>query len=167
MSVSEDQKAQILALLRQGSSSQEIAKKVGVGTMVVAGYKAVMTKATAPVLKIPTPAIVQEYVARFDQQEAVAENALSKLLRAFPQNQLLEDVLLKVVVLNRLYNTSILAVEAIAQGIYELRIDSKLKNRSLDVVNEIAAIETGKKTPELLICHEVLQLARPRRLPNL
>jgi len=44
MSVSEDQKAQILALLKEGLSSPEIAKKVGIGTMVVAGYRAALAR---------------------------------------------------------------------------------------------------------------------------
>lgn len=44
MSVSPEQKEQIFALLEQGLSSPEIAHKVGVGTMVVAGYKAFLTK---------------------------------------------------------------------------------------------------------------------------
>jgi transposase len=44
MSVSEDQKAQILALLKEGLSSPEIAKRVGVGTMVVAGHRAALAR---------------------------------------------------------------------------------------------------------------------------
>jgi hypothetical protein len=148
MSVSEDQKAQIIFLLEQGWSSKEIAKKLGVGKMVVAGYKAVITKATnTPAnLKTATPTIVREYIARFDQQEAGVENAIAQLLLAFPKNELFEDVLLKVIVINRLYNTNIFAVHAIAEGICKLALDSKLASRSLDVVNEIADIDMpGKK----------------------
>jgi transposase-like protein len=40
MSVSPEQKAQIFALIEQGLSSTEIAQQVGVGKMVVAGYRA-------------------------------------------------------------------------------------------------------------------------------
>src|ERR1035438_4106553 len=40
MSVSPEQKAQILALIERGLSSPEIAQQVGVGKMVVAGYRA-------------------------------------------------------------------------------------------------------------------------------
>jgi RecB family endonuclease NucS len=47
MSVSPEQKAQILALIDQGISSPEIANQVGVGTMVVAGYRAALTLARA------------------------------------------------------------------------------------------------------------------------
>lgn len=116
--------------------------------MVVAGYRAVRTKTTNPLanLKTPTASVVKEYIARFDQQEARVENAIAQLLRAFPKNELFEDVLLKVVVINRLYNTNIFAVHAIAEGICKLAIDSKLASRSLDVVNEIADIDMpGKK----------------------
>ena len=39
MSDSEEKKTQILSMLQQGMPCDEIAAKVGVGTMVVAGFK--------------------------------------------------------------------------------------------------------------------------------
>jgi hypothetical protein len=48
----------------------------------------------------PTPALVRSYIRRFDKEEDGVERTLTKLFRLFPKNTTLEDVLLKVAMLN-------------------------------------------------------------------
>lgn len=61
MSVSEETKSQIIEMLGQGISSQEIAEKLGTGVQVVAGYKAALTK------------------AKIHEEEAVVESVEAKI----------------------------------------------------------------------------------------
>jgi hypothetical protein len=99
-------------------------------------------------LRKPTPSLVTSYVTRFERNTlfAVTDGAISKLFQTFPHNCFIEDVLLKVTALNSLYSTHIYAVYDVADRICELGIDSKLEQKSLDVVDQIASIEIrGKK----------------------
>jgi hypothetical protein len=57
----------------------------------------------------PTPYLVASYVETFNQKQAVVERALKKLFTLFLENIELEHVLIKVVALNDLYRTGILA----------------------------------------------------------
>src|ERR1700733_6643313 len=59
----------------------------------------------------PTPDLVREYVAHFEQDNAASDTdkALSKLFRLLPDNRAIEDVLVKVVGVNSLLSTGILA----------------------------------------------------------
>jgi len=98
-------------------------------------------------LRKPTPDLVVSYVTRFEQKGfSVADEAISKLFQAFPYNQKIEDVWLKVVALNGLYNTNIYATYDVAKRIYELNIEAQLEQRSPEVVNQIALVKIRGKT---------------------
>jgi hypothetical protein len=88
----------------------------------------------------PTPALVRSYIRRFDKEEDNVERTLAKLFCLFPKNTVLEDVLLKVVTLNGLYRTRILAndIEAVAQHILQLNIDPLLQAGQNEAVECIA-----------------------------
>lgn len=74
-------------------------------------------KAKVLELPVPTPDLVRERVRGFDQQGQVTEAALSKLLATFPANRDVPEVLLKVIAINRIYSTSIFAVQPVAEMI--------------------------------------------------
>lgn len=95
----------------------------------------------------PTTSVIESYVRQFDTTAgyAIADNAVSRLFQTFRQNQRLEEVLLKVAVLNSLYNTSIYALQAVAEHILELQIDTKLASGSLALIDEIAKVKIGNK----------------------
>lgn len=95
--------------------------------------------------KRPTPKMVNEYVQEFEAEEYVADRALSKLFATFPANDQRDDILLKVTALNSLYYTNIFAVGQVAEHIFGLKIDPKLKSHSLEVVNEIAVLSIKGK----------------------
>jgi hypothetical protein len=90
---------------------------------------------------------VREYVARFEQDDAArtADKALTKLFDLLPQNRITEEVLIKVVAVNSLLSTGILATYAVAKHICELDVDPKIEQGMPDVVCQIARVKIGPK----------------------
>jgi hypothetical protein len=98
-------------------------------------------------LQRPTPELVNHYVSQFeeDRYTSAADEALSLLYAAYPENACLAEVLLKVAALNSLYSTNIYAITAVAQRIVDLQIDARLREPDLSLVEEIALVEVGGK----------------------
>lgn len=94
----------------------------------------------------PTEDLVQSYIQQFDQTQTVVERSLTNLFRLFPENTALEDVLLKVVVLNDLYRTAIWATYQVAEHIVSLNIDPILWEGQSGAVDMIARVRLGDKT---------------------
>jgi len=97
-----------------------------------------------PKLPLPTPDLVALYIRKFDDSQITVERALSKLFTLFPNNDNLEDVLLKVVALNDLYRTGILGTSQVADHIFHLNIDAAIKAGRPEVVQMIARVQFGK-----------------------
>ena len=99
-------------------------------------------------LRTPCAEIVVAAAARFDADNIVIENALKKLFGLFPSNSDPSEVLLKVVTLNRLYSTRILAVGTVAEHISRNApyIDSEIANGSPEVVEFISKVTIGNRT---------------------
>ncbi len=97
------------------------------------------------VLPQPTSDLVVSYIQKFDQSQAIVERVLSKLFATFPENVLSEDVLLKVVVLNDLYRTGILATGRVAEHICQIKIDAPLKAGEPQLVHRIAHVQIRDK----------------------
>jgi hypothetical protein len=94
-------------------------------------------------LTLPTPTVelVLADGEKFESESAIVESALRELFQRFPENVEPARVLLKVVALNRLYNTNIFAVEAVADHIPRLSIDLLLKAGSPQAVDLIAQVK--------------------------
>jgi hypothetical protein len=94
-------------------------------------------------LTLPTPTVelILADGEKFDRENAVVESALGQLFQLFPENVEPARVLLKVVALNRLYNTNILAVQTVADHIFRLSIDPLLQAGSPQAVDLIAHVE--------------------------
>ncbi len=106
-----------------------------------------MTDAAAPTL--PTRNLVRAACNEFDENNSIVESALSNLFNQYPHNDNEAHVLLKVVALNRLYSTNILAVFDMARHIYSKahEIDSGLVKGAPEVAGVIATFTvpaTGK-----------------------
>ena len=101
-----------------------------------------------PALPVPTPDLVHQAVARFDEDDRYgpADRVLSRVFSHHPRNDELEDVLIKVVLLNGLYNTNVFAVMEMACHIRELRIDDDLAAASTLLVDRIAKLTIRGKT---------------------
>lgn len=88
----------------------------------------------------PTVELVEEECKEFDRENWLAEEALGQLRAQFPLNTDIRHVLLKVLVLNKLYATMIrdIDVETVAKHIVGLandkHLDQLLDHGSLDAV---------------------------------
>ncbi len=72
------------------------------------------------------------------------ERALDKLFHELcPENNTIEDVLIKCSSLNDFYSTNIFDIHTIAQHILSLGIDGRLKQGDLSLVDDISHVEKG------------------------
>jgi hypothetical protein len=103
---------------------------------------------TIRTLPIPTPDLVDQAVARFDEDDRYgpADRVLSRVFTANPGNTSLDDVLIKVVLVNSLYNTNVFAVMEMASHILRANIDKDLATASTEIVQRIAELTIGAKT---------------------
>ncbi len=106
------------------------------------------SKRKAVELRDPTPALVQEYIRRFESSDRyyLADQAITKLFGLIPKNSDLADILLKLSVINDLYSTGILATFEMARHIQGLNIDPALAAHSTTIVNQIADFSVSGKS---------------------
>ena len=87
------------------------------------------------------------------------ERALNKLFfQTYPHNTEIEDVLVKVSVLNDFYSTQIFSVYPVAKHILNLHIDERLAAGDVTLVNEIASVtmESGVEKHFYILCNKIL-----------
>jgi hypothetical protein len=89
----------------------------------------------------PTQDTVQSYIGRFDEEERDTELTLGKAFGLFPDNTAIDEVWLKVILVNSLYATAIFATYAVAKHIVSLDIDPLLRNGDTDAVDQVARIQ--------------------------
>jgi len=91
-------------------------------------------------LEKPTIELVDKYVNIFNISDRYfpADQAIENLFSAFPENKRIEDILLKISVLNDLYSTNILGTYKMARHVLSLNIDQDLKDGNPLIVNKIA-----------------------------
>ncbi len=95
----------------------------------------------------PTPALVRQYVRKFDDgRDGLIDKALLDLFRAFPENTRFEHILFKVLGLNALDSTGVVEVNPAARHILSLGIDARLAFCDPELVDEIALtpVKAGK-----------------------
>lgn len=105
-------------------------------------------------LQTPTNDLLDEYIAKFNNDERYypADQAIIKLFEAFPENKRLEDILLKISVINDLYSTNIFGTFIMAKHIQRLDIDEDLEKGNPELVNRIATgheIRANKTNKEI------------------
>lgn len=90
-------------------------------------------------LQTPTNELVDEYIDKFNKDErySSADKAINNLFAKFPENKILEDILLKISVINDLYSTNIFGTFNMARHIQQLDIDRGLQLGNSDVVTTI------------------------------
>ncbi len=95
-------------------------------------------------LLTPTNKLISKYIDKFNNDERYfnADQAIIKLFSAFPDNKKLEDILLKISVINDLYSTNIFSTFKMAKYIQGLKIDNGLKKGDPNIVK---IISTGHK----------------------
>ena len=98
-------------------------------------------------LPLPTSAAVEDAIARFDQDARYgpADRVLAPVFAGHPKNTRYEDVLLKVALLNALYNTNIFAFWQMATHILHMGLDDALERGEVAIVERIAVLTIGGK----------------------
>lgn len=88
----------------------------------------------------PTNEIICEYLKKFERKERyyLADKAILKLFKKFPTNNELEDILVKISVINDLYSTNIFGTFIMAKHIQQLQIDTGLELGDPTIVKSIA-----------------------------
>ena len=87
---------------------------------------------------------VEKYLKQSDSLEnyVLQEDALNKLFfKTYPNNDNINDILIKASSLNDFYSTNIFSIFPVAKHIYKLNIDQRLKMRDETLVNDIADVE--------------------------
>jgi hypothetical protein len=95
----------------------------------------------------PTLDYVQQRVREFDADEELKrdERAVALVFQQWPANSEHEQVLVKTIVLNRLYSTNIYDVRRVAQHIVRLGIDERLHRGDRSLIDAIAQVPFKKK----------------------
>jgi hypothetical protein len=98
-------------------------------------------------LLVPSNNLVEKYLRLFkkDDRYYLADQAIVKLFEKFPENKLLQDILLKISIINDLYSTNIFGTFLLAKHIQRKRIDTALAKGDATVVNRIATGHGIKK----------------------
>ena len=68
----------------------------------------------------------------------IEEKALNTIFQTYSKNDKLENILIKVVLLNKFYSTNIMAPRIVADKIFKLKIDDELEQGNLDLIDKIA-----------------------------
>ena len=96
----------------------------------------------------------------------VGAKTVTQIFKLYPTNTVLEEVLVKVLVLNDLYSTNILGTYAVAKHIIGLHIDERLKNGDASLVTYIAHIElNGKEKYFYSFATKYCAMHQPERFP--
>lgn len=95
----------------------------------------------------PTADYVWQRIEQFDGDPRYygAEQACGLVFEQWPRNTTLDEILVKVTVLNRLYSTNIYDVWTVADHIQKLDIDARLASGDVTLVADIARVTLGGK----------------------
>lgn len=91
----------------------------------------------------PTKNEVEKYLKKWDSLEnyVLQEKSLDKLfLITYPNNTDISDILIKASSLNDFYSTNIFSIVTMGKHIYNLNIDTRLKESDETLVNDIASV---------------------------
>jgi hypothetical protein len=98
-------------------------------------------------IKKPSAKLLKEYLKKWDSLEnyVLQETSLKKLFtETYPENNEMDEVLIKVCSLNDFYSTNIFSPFILAKHIISLKIDERLTNNDLSLVNDIAKVTVSE-----------------------
>lgn len=105
-----------------------------------------MSRKSKPKPDLPTPQLIDRFYQQFQQDDryAVGDRAILRLVQLMPHNTNLEEILLKVCVINNLYSTQVYATVTMAKHILALQIDAQLAIADTGAVDRIADAPIGE-----------------------
>jgi len=88
----------------------------------------------------PDKKTIEKYLALFEKDEKAKhlDKTISKVIRKFPKNDNLEDIIIKICIINKLYSTNIFSVYNLAKHISTLNFDEAILKTDYSIVNRIA-----------------------------
>jgi len=91
----------------------------------------------------PTNEVIAKYQDKWKKNKPYPqrEKGLDKLFQSIPLNDNLEDVLVKVAVLNDFYSTNIMSTYDVADNILKHNFDSKINKLDYSLVDDIANVK--------------------------
>ena len=95
----------------------------------------------------PSENEIEKYLKKWDALEnyVLQESSLKKLFSVtYPLNTDMDNILIKVCSLNDFYSTNIFSPFIIAKHILSLKIDERLQNEDLLLVNDIAKVKVNR-----------------------
>ena len=119
---------------------------------------------------IPTPS--KEECSKYLEKEiaehyTVGAKAVTQIFKLYPTNTVLEEVLIKVLVLNDLYSTNILGTYAVAKHIFDLKdIDVRLEKGDVSLIGDIARnVLNGKEKNFYVFATKYCAMHQPDLFP--
>jgi len=113
-------------------------------------YFKILEKGVIMSVNIPKPSNdeVEKYLDNWKKLTNYVdqENSVKKVFSLYPNNNDINEILIKVAVLNDFYSTNIYKTYEVAKYIFALKIDDRLKNNDLNLVKDIASITFDDKT---------------------
>jgi hypothetical protein len=93
-----------------------------------------------------TPSHVRSRLTQFDNDPRYygGDEAIKLVVDQWPKNNDPRHVLIKTVLINRLYSTNIYNVYEAARHIFVLEIDERLRNGDISLANEVAQMSIGE-----------------------
>lgn len=98
---------------------------------------------TVPLSAAPSASEVEKYLRAWNDSETyrLQESALNKLfLELAPQNDRIENILIKAATLNDFYSANIFSIYPVARHILSLDIDKRLQAHDLSLVSDISYV---------------------------
>ena len=100
-------------------------------------------KLPSSVIAAPSASEVEKYLRAWNDSETyrLQESALNKLfLELAPQNDRIENILIKAATLNDFYSTNIFSIYPVARHILSLDVDKRLQAHDLSLVSDISYV---------------------------
>lgn len=100
-------------------------------------------KLPSNIIATPSASEVEKYLRAWDSMEnyRLQESALNKLFfELAPQNDNIENILIKAATLNDFYSTNIFSIYPVAQHILSLDVDRRLRDHDLSLVSDISHV---------------------------
>lgn len=88
----------------------------------------------------PNKEIIEQYkdIYQKDDKANYFDKAITEIVKSFPLNNNLENIILKISIINDLYSTNIFSKYELAKHILSLNFDDAIKQKDYNIVNRIA-----------------------------
>lgn len=90
-------------------------------------------------LATPTDIFISTYIDKFNSENKKYDDIINNIIKKFPLNINYEDIIIKIAIINTIYNTKLYDIVTLATNIKYLNIDSHIRNYDISIVDRIAS----------------------------